>query len=170
MEIEIFKDIKGFEGLYQVSNTGRVKSLYFGKERILKYGKNSCGYLFVVLCKDGKMKTYKVHRLVAKAFIPNPLNLPFINHKDENKENNRSENLEYCDRKYNNSYGTRNERISKKQLNRKDKSKKVLCVETNIIYPSAMEAERQTRVYQTSIVQCCKGKYKTSGGFHWQYV
>lgn len=174
MENEIWKDIEGYEGLYQVSNLGRVKSLYLGKERILKPGKHRCGYLCVALCKDGKMKTYKVHRLVAINFIQNSLNLPQVNHKDENKENNCVWNLEWCDNKYNSNYGTRNERHGESMLgfhiNRKDQSKKVICVETNTIYPSEMEVQRQTGIRCQHICRCLKGKRKTAGGYHWQYV
>ena len=126
---EIWKDIEGYEGLYQVSNLGRVKSLeridrhnHLVKERILKPKIEPNGYFRVDLCKEGKVKTLSVHRLVAQTFIPNPEGLPQINHKNENKALNvvflrddgsvdecRS-NLEWCDRKYNCNYGTRNER------------------------------------------------------------
>ena len=108
---EIWKDIKGFEGHYQVSNFGRVKSIKFGKERILRPGKNKKGYLRVGISKNGESKTYSVHRLVAQAFIPNLNNLPQINHKNEDKTDNRVENLEFCDAKYNNTYGTRIQRF-----------------------------------------------------------
>lgn len=158
--IEEWKEIEGYEGLYEVSNLGRVKSLKYGKERILKAGKDGCGYMLVNLCKEGKMKMFRIHRLVAAAFIPNPQNLPEINHIDENKENNCSDNLEWCDRKYNINHGTRNERISKR----------VLCEETGEIFPSTHEVERKLGFAQTHISDCCLGKYKTCGGFHWRYV
>lgn len=170
MENEIWKDIEGFEG-YQVSTLGRVKSLGNGnsnnsKEKILKQYKNKKGYLFVNLYKDGKAKMFTIHRLVAKAFIPNPLNLPCVNHKTEDKSINYVWCIEWCTQKYNVNYGTRNERISKKL------SKKVLCVETGIIYPSIIEVERQTRIAYQNISACCNGKpkHKTAGGFHWQYI
>lgn len=115
--IEIWKDIKGFEGHYQVSNLGRVKSLsrYMNhksgglsllKERILKPATNRKGYKIVVLCLNCKEYKFTVHRLVAKTFIPNPNNYPMINHKDEDKTNNCVDNLEWCDNKYNQNYGT----------------------------------------------------------------
>lgn len=114
MKNEIWKDINGFVGLYQVSNLGRVKSLnrivvrsdgrkQEVKERILKAGFNG-NYYHVRLLKDGVTKTALVHRLVAEAFLPNVSNLPFVNHKDENKTNNIVDNLEWCDMKYNKRY------------------------------------------------------------------
>ena len=112
IEIEEFRDIPGYEGLYEVSNLGRVRSLE--TERILKPSKNTWGYLFVSLYKNGIKKAVRIHRLVALAFIPNPDNLPCINHKDEDKTNNTVDNLEWCDDKYNANYGTRNERIAEK--------------------------------------------------------
>lgn len=166
---EIWKNIEGYEGLYQVSNLGRVKSLKFGKEKILKPVKNTFGYLQVILCKENIQKHLYVHRLVAQAFIPNPLNLPEINHKTEDKQLNYVWCLEYCDRKYNNNYGTHNERSANSRINHPAKSRKVICVETNIIYPSSMEAQRQTGISQSNIISCCKGKYKSAGGYHWKY-
>lgn len=117
--MEEWKDIKGYKGLYQVSNEGRVKSLYRewacrngGKrshdEMLLSQANGTKGYKLVHLCKDGGDKTFKVHRLVAEAFLPeSPDNLPQINHKDECKSNNSIENLEWCTNEYNNRYGTR---------------------------------------------------------------
>ena len=97
---EIWKPINGYEVLYEVSNYGRVRSLnYFcrGKHEILKLSAKPNTYLKVALRKDGKVKYYRVHRLVADAFLPNPLNLPQVNHKDGNKHNNRPENLEWSE-------------------------------------------------------------------------
>ena len=166
---EIWKNIEGYE-LYKVSNYGRVKSLKFEKERILKPGKNKCGYLRVNLFKYGKRNCFSVHRLVAIAFIPNTLNLPQVNHKDENKENNCAWNLEWCNEKYNTNYGTRNKNASKSLINNNKLSKKVICVETNIVYPSSHEAERQTGIFQQNIISCCKGRLKSTGKLHWKYV
>lgn len=132
MKGEIWKDIEEYEGKYQVSNMGRVKSLERTvrcglnggcyrtiPERIIKPIKDNYGYLVVNLWEDGKKKTCKVHRLVATAFLPNPENLPCINHRDENKRNNLAQNLEWCDVKYNNNYGTKNQRASEKLRGRK---------------------------------------------------
>lgn len=181
MEKEIWKDIQGFEGLYQVSNTGKVKSLErtrLGKngcfikvkDRILKQRKCK-GYFKVTLCKGNITKGFQVQRLVAKAFIDNPNNFPCVNHKDENKENNCVENLEWCDYKYNANYGTAIKRSAEKRKNLSTISKKVICLETNTIYPSISEAERLTGIANTHISSCClnKPKYKTAGGFHWRF-
>ena len=178
MKNEIWKDIQGYEGLYQVSNLGRVKSLERYKsnhsckqlvpERIIKVRKNWDGYLKVTLCKDGKVKTYKVHRLVATAFIENPDNLKEINHKDEDKINNCVENLEWCTRVYNCNYGTRSKRSAEKH------SKPVIGIHkiTGLIleFPSTMEAERQIGIRHDNISNCCKGKQKSAGGYYWHYV
>lgn len=114
MNKEIWKDVVGYEGLYQVSNLGRVKSL-FRYKKILKQFEDNKGYLRVTLYKNNKSKSIKVHKLVAEAFIPNPNNYDCINHKDENKTNNRVENLEFCSFYYNLMYGTRVQRIAKKE-------------------------------------------------------
>ena len=112
---EIWKDIAGYEGLYQISNIGRVRSLnkgdgigtgnYKRKCKIIKSATNVQRYEIVVLSKKGKRKTITVHRLVAEAFIPNPNKFPCINHKDESRNNNAVENLEWCNYSYNNKYG-----------------------------------------------------------------
>ena len=111
---EVFKDIKGFEGKYQVSNLGRIRSLNYrmtGKHHIMKFGSDG-EYDTVVFYVNGHRHMRKVHRVVAEAFIPNPDNLPQVNHLNEVKTDNRAENLEWCDNKYNSNYGTRNKRIS----------------------------------------------------------
>ena len=127
MLFEIWKDIEGYEGLYQVSNLGRVKSLKVSKiksERIRKSYQQSSGYISIVLCKNGKVTNHKIHRLVANAFIDNPDNLPEINHKDENKANNCVDNLEWCDSSYNKNYGTRTEKFIR------SRGTPVKCIET----------------------------------------
>lgn len=171
--MENFRDIEGYEGLYQVSNYGRVKSLGNGgsnnsKERILKPAKNTSGYLFVNLCKEGKAKKYLVHRLVAEAFIPNPNNLTEINHIDEQKTNNQISNLERCDRCYNINYGNRTDRAKDKQ--KIAHCKKILCITTNTIYNSIKEASQILNISSSNICYCCNGKRKTCGGLKWKYV
>ena len=123
MTDEVWRDIEGYEMIYQVSNMGRVKRLdgidsqgRNWKGRILSPGIDKGGYLKVCLYKEGKVNRFLVHRLVAHAFIPNPEGLPQINHIDEDKTNNLVDNLEYCDRKYNMNYGTRNERMTKNRV------------------------------------------------------
>ena len=93
---EIWRDIAGYEGIYQVSNMGRVKSLHWLGGRLIKPGSNKKGYLSVGLSKNNVMKNYKVHILVARAFLPNPENKPIVHHKDANRKNNRLENLEWA--------------------------------------------------------------------------
>ncbi|MBQ5900688.1 MAG: HNH endonuclease [Clostridia bacterium] len=172
--MEQWKNIKGYEGFYQVSDLGRVKSLKYGKERVLVGIKDTHGYLMVRLCKDSKAKTCKVHRLVADAFIPNPNNLPQVNHKDENKGNNVVTNLEWCDAGYNTNYGTRNERSAKARTNHPNKSKPVYqyTMDGTLIksYPSTMEVERQTGYGNSKISECCLGKHKQAYGFIWSYA
>lgn len=113
---EIWKDISGYEGEYQVSNLGNVRSLNYRRSGELKLLKQATtnGYKQITLSKNGKCKSYNVHRLVAIAFIPNPNNYKEVNHKDEDKSNNNVNNLEWCTREYNNNYGTKNERTKKK--------------------------------------------------------
>ena len=168
---EEWRDIKGYENMYQISNMGNVKSLNYkqtGREKIMKSLVDKDGYLFVCLCKNRKVKPFKVHRLVAQAFISNPNNYPCVNHKDENKQNNCVSNLEFCTVKYNNIYNGRQKRIAEKL------SKPVLKIDpiSNEIvaeFPSIKEVERQLGYNQGNISKCCKGKHKTCGGFKWRY-
>ena len=165
---EEWRDIKGFERKYMVSNLGRVKSLNYrmtGKERIFKGKDNGHGYLQVKLYKDGKGKWYLVHVIVAQAFCENPKGYNEVNHKDENKYNNCMDNLEYCSRLYNVNYGTRTEKTCKPVFS--------VDKETGLImwWQSAMEASRQTGIAQSSITKCCQGKkYKSAGGYVWFYA
>lgn len=113
---EIWNPVKGYEGLYEVSSFGRVRSLSYrqtGEIRVLNLYKNDSGYLLIKLFKSGKGKAYQVHRLVAIAFIHNWCNEPQVNHIDENPKNNHVENLEWCSANYNINYGTRNKRSAK---------------------------------------------------------
>lgn len=165
----MWKDIKGFNGKYQISDLGQVRN---SKGNILKGYTNNRGYQMVHLRAKDKNKLYSIHRLTAEAFIPNPDNLPQINHKDENKLNNNINNLEWCDSKYNVNYGTGNKRRSKTKINNTYNIKSVQCIETGIIYTSTREAERQTGTDNSQISAVCNHKknYKTAGGYHWKYI
>lgn len=172
---EEWKDIKDLEGLYQVSNWGRVKSLITDKnrrKRILKQHNRGNGYLFVVLTNnEHQSKNISVHRLVAETFLPNPENLPEVNHIDENKENNRVDNLEWCDHTYNINYGNRTKKASESKLNGK-KSKSVLqfSLTGDFIreWPSTMECGRNG-FNQGAVAACCRGKLLQYKGFYWMY-
>ena len=168
-EMEHWKSIAGYEGLYEVSDLGIVKSLKYGKEKILKPWKNHNGYLHVDICKDGQKKMSLVHRIVAEAFIPNPNNLETINHKDEVKTNNVASNLEWMSQKDNINYGTHNKRVAEslsKQVQMFNKSTGELLA----TFPSLMEAERVTGINKGNICSCCNGKRKSVGGYIWRYI
>lgn len=176
-KLEIWKDIKGYEGFYQSSTFGRARSLdtyrksrngtvRFCKGRILKLKTNNQGYLQVNLYKNGKVKTFRVHRLVAEAFLPNPDNLPEVNHKDENKLNNCVSNLEWCTSSYNNNYGTRIEKVSKKQ------SKPVLqyTLDGKFVREWKSTAECGRNGYNHgAVAACCRGELKKYKDFIWKY-
>lgn len=170
---EIWKDIVGYEGLYQVSNLGRVKSLpktdRFGRlypEKMKAQVNNGSGYLVVNLKHNGKQQMRTVHRLVAEAFIDNPLNCSDINHMDGNKQNNKVDNLEFCTRSFNMLHAV------KLGLHTDFGKRKVLCVETGIVFDSIKSAEQWVGVKGSRISNVCQAKRgaKTCGGYHWRYV
>ena len=188
--IEVWRDKKDYEGLYEVSNFGRARSVdrwvksrngtvRFCKGRILKLSTNKDGYLKVGLWKNGKVKTFKVHKLVAETFLEIPEELKHlkgtrylqVNHKDENKLNNNVNNLEFCDAKYNSNFGTRNERVAEKNTNGK-RSKKVYQydLEGNFVreWKSTRECGRNG-FNQGNVVSCCRGKLKKYKDFIWRY-
>ena len=169
---EIWMDIKGYEGKYKVSNMGRVYSIR--SHKYLAIRNNGRGYLYVSLWKDNKEKKEYLHRLVARHFIPNPNNLPQVNHKDENKENNSWDNLEWCDASYNNNYGTHTQRAAEGYLNNGTNCCKVkqFTLEGEYIatYRSMREAERLNNLGNGVISQMFKKGYKQTGGFHWEKV
>lgn len=204
--ISIKKDIVGYPK-YSINTVGEVFNNKTGRK--LKQSVKK-GYCVVFLYNENGRKSFLVHRLVGKAFISNPYNLPEINHKDENPLNNDVSNLEWCTPKYNNNYGKHNEKIRQsmiannpfkgKQHSEESKQKMkiaklgkslseehklkigqsnkgngrpgnpVICVELNKVFNSAMDAERQTGVANTGIISVCKGRAKTAGKFHWEYV
>lgn len=170
---EEWKDIKGYEGLYQVSNLGRVKSLervsiqkHKIKEKIRACNYDKDKYLILNICKDRKTRTFKVHRLVAEAFIPNPDNLPEVNHKDEDKTNNKVDNLEWCNRKYNMNYGT----IKQKFIEKRGKKVYQYDLQMNFIkkWNSTRECGKKG-FFSSAVSACCLGKLKHYKGFIWSY-
>lgn len=174
--MEVWMKIEGYEGLYEVSNEGRVRSLNYrhtGEIRILKPAICYGGYLQVHLCKDGKKKFFKVHRLVANAFIANTLNLPQVNHINEVKIDNRVENLEWCTCKDNINHGTHNQRANEAKTNGK-LSKPVLQFTKNGEFvrewPSVMEVQRVLGFHCSTISKCCRGERKSYKGFIWKYL
>ena len=179
MQEEIWKSIQGYEGLYEVSNKGQVKSLervvvrrdgqkQTVHERILKGAIHGNGYLYVKLYDGPK----RVHRLVAEVFISNPGNKPQVNHKDEIKTNNHVENLEWMTAKENANYGTRNGRIAKGVAKSFSKSIEQYTKDGELIkvWTSTREAGRQLGLANSSISRVARGKQKTCGGFVWKYV
>lgn len=177
---EEWREIVVYEGRYMVSNLGNVKScerqartcgggIRIVKERLLKQAKCSGGYLVVGLWKNNERKNKMVHRLVSVAFIDNEKGLPEVNHKDENKENNCVDNLEWCTPKYNANYGTRNKRMIKQKS-----LKPVIMLDKNGIelkrFSSLGDATRETGFDISSIIRVCKGKQKTSMGYMWRYA
>lgn len=197
-EKEVWKPVRNYEGLYEVSNMGRVKSLNYrhtGKERILKTRKNRSGYVTVNLYQEGKMKTCTIHKLVGQEFLENPMGYTELNHLDEDKENNRADNLEFCSRSYNINHGTRNKRVAEKvseklrgrkqteehikkraekMTNNPKLSKPVICINkvSGLIveFPSLCEASRQTGISLSHIWECCKGRRKSAGGHIFFYA
>lgn len=172
---EEWRDVVGYEGLYQVSDQGRVKSLErtdsLGrtvKERILKPGMDRGGYLLVVLCAGGKPKTLNVHRLVCEAFHENPENKPCVNHIDENKTNNAASNLEWSTYEENNNHGTHNERVAKARS--KPVGQWTKDGELVKIWQSTHEVQRQTGFSRGNISQVANGNRKTAYGFIWKYA
>ena len=177
---EVWKDIPGYEGYYQVSNLGRVKSLarknnmgHHLKEKILKPSFNK-GYPRVIFCKDAIRKSFFCHRLVAIVFIPNPNNYPIINHKDENPGNCCVENLEWCSYKYNNNYGDTNIKKSNSHITGKTGKKRVIQydLDGNFVreWGSMMEAERGTGIKESNISRCCNGTIKKTHNYKWKYA
>lgn len=163
---EIYKPIKGY--YYEVSNIGQVRNVKTG--RILKNCLDKDGYCRVDLYKNGIRKVCSVHRLVAQAFIPNPKNLPEVNHKDECKTNNRIDNLEWCTSKYNKNYGTRNQRAGKSIAKAMSRAVEQLDEFGNVLatFPSAMQVNRVLGFDNSAISLACRKGVKRYG-FYWRY-
>lgn len=173
--IEQWKPIKGFEDIYQVSNFGNVKALNYNhtrKEKRLKIQKNKDGYRVVCLYKkeNGKDVKFqvKVARLVAQHFIPNPNNLPQVNHIDETRDNDNVANLEWCTSEYNLNYGSRRKKAiqsKKKYINQYDLDGTFIAQ-----WHGAKTIEKVLGFADTNIARCCKGKYKKAYGYIWRYA
>lgn len=161
--LEEWKPVEHFEGLYEVSNLGNVRSLRSGALRKPVVNK-STGYAAVVLCGSTYKQTLTVHRLVAKAFVENPNSYDFVNHIDENKLNNNAWNLEWCTKAYNNTYNGKTQRCCKKvaQINPETGEQ--------VIWPSAKAASRMNIANYKNISACCRGKRNKAGGYKWRFV
>lgn len=171
---EIWKDVEGYEGFYQVSNMGRVRSIerrlndgriYGG--RILEQKQVRNGYMQVHVSKDNKGKYLSVHRLVARAFVPGFVEGADVNHKDEDKTNNRVDNLEWCSHSYNSQYGHRNDTM----VEQRSLEVVMMSEDGSTIreFPSLREAARASGVSAAHICQVCKGERKKAGGYRWKY-
>lgn len=152
------RDIKGYEGLYAISADGKVYG--YKRKKFLTQHPIGRGYLKVSLCKDGEMKNFLIHRLVAEAFLSNPNNLPQVNHINEDKSDNRVENLEWVSAKENDNYGTRNKRISKP----------IYCIELKKRYESLSEAAKDLDLDTGAISRVCQGKANHTHGYHFEYL
>lgn len=184
--MEIWKDILGYEGLYQISSLGRVKSLERLKEnhtkiqvvpeKIKSLRKIKQGYLLVDLYKNNIQTTFRVHRLVADNFLINYENKETVNHINGDKADNRVSNLEWATPKEQNEHFYKNNLKSDASIRKsiaamnKANSKKVLCIEDNIIYDSVMDAARKNNISDTLIRKCIYGKNKTAKGKTWKYI
>ena len=187
MEGEIWRDVVGYEGLYQVSNMGRIKSLNYGKTKkpgILKQKPNCWGYLTTCLAKNSIPKTKSIHRLVAMAFVKNPLNKKTVDHINTVVTDNRACNLRWLSQKeqfYVNEITkerhrescVRNGKIAGKKYQRvmaDSLKKKVRCITTGEIFPSCSEASEFYNLCKADVSRCCRGIRKTCGGKQWEYI
>lgn len=167
---EVWKDVYGFAVLYEVSNFGRVRTkyadnnVYGGQYNYLNPVDNGKGYLRFNWRGSGNIKrTVYVHRLVAEAFVDNPSGYREVNHIDENKKNNRADNLEWCTHEYNSQYGTKNIRAANKM------KRAIKCIDTGIIYWSLQEIADEFGVGKTAISNCLNGRSRSCAGMHWIY-
>lgn len=189
---EIWKDVPGYEGLYMVSNLGRIKRLPLGKQWPYRITHNNIrklhiknGYYQVNLSKNNNVKWYGVHRLVAMAFLPNPNNYPQVNHKDEDRTNNNVENLEWCTQSYNNMWGTARQRQNEtrhrndpncdvwRKTAQKIAKKVAMCSSDGRIinvFQSMTSAAKETGVAIQTICKQCSGKSKSRRNYYWRTI
>lgn len=169
--LEIWKDIKGYEGLYQISNYGKVKSLKRGI--LLKPCTNHKGYLSVVLYKKSEKCCKRIHRLVAEAFIPNSNNKPQVNHIDCNKHNNKVDNLEWCDNSENQIHAFKN-RLQTNTGNNNPRARRINQYDLNgdfiKTWESIYDIINTLQFNRSTIWRCCTGRYKQGKGYIWRYV
>ena len=166
-----WRSVVGYEGLYEVSDSGLIRSLPRRGTRsksiqIRKACNNNKGYKQVCLSKDGKTKMAYIHRIVAQAFISNPDNLPEINHKDENPLNNNISNLEWCDRTYNNRYGSRSQK-TRKSVDMLDSNGNFVKRFDGLGIAAVEVSGKKSN--QSCIKECCDGERKTAIGFRWRW-
>ncbi len=183
--MEIWKDIVGYEGLYQVSNLGRVKSF----DRYVRNGTSNknikrgkilspcvnpkCGYMQVNLIKDKNKKIKTIHRLVAEAFIPNLENKPCVNHIDGNKQNNKIDNLEWVTHSENTIHAIKmGLKINLKGINHYKRAVNQYSIDGKFIkrWNSIKEIKKEWNLKSIHVSECCKGKIKTSLGYKWEYA
>lgn len=173
---EIWKDIEGFEGIYQISNLGNVRSLprivnrkdgasCHKEGKAIKIWKDNHNYSIVFLWLNNKRSCFKVHRLVAKTFIDNPYNKPEVDHIDGNKDNNKISNLRWVTSKENSSNP-----ITYKRKKDNNPKRKVINITENKVFKSIKSASEYYNIVHSSICECCKGKRKTAGKYEWKYV
>lgn len=163
---EIWKNVSGYEGTYQVSNLGRVKRLFKnGKENILSGKKDKDGYIEVILSSNQKKKYYRLHRLVAEAFVPNLESKPQINHKDRNKQNNSVDNLEWVSGSENVAHTF----VTGRKIFRRPVVQYTRNMDIVSFWNSIREAGKTLKIAENNINSCCNGKLPTAGGFIWRY-
>lgn len=176
--IEVWKDIENYETLYQVSNFGNIKSkqkitngkygFHIQREKIIKTHIHKSGYVIVLLCKKGKQKSYRVHRLVANAFLEKNKDKQYVNHINGIKNDNRVENLEWCSQKEN-----IRKAIEQGLMTNKHRCKKIIKKKNGVIieeYSSITEASKKTSISRRCLYLCINNKQKTSCGYEWATI
>ena len=162
--MEEWKDVVGYEGFYQVSNLGVIKSIFYNDNKIMKQQLNKNGYFMVILSRPNHKKTLYVHRIVAEAFIPKELSKTFINHKNEVKTDNYPNNLEWCTQAYNNTFNGKVQRCCK-PINQFTLSGEFISW-----WKSARKINEILGIEYKNISSCCRGKRNKAGGYKWEFA